>query len=224
MPSRVCLCGASVTQLSFRGQGAGSPPQSRCNFRNPFLILPVPHGSNSALHSPASALTRSPSAGKERCQRARKANASPLGWRRLGSLFWPREEPSGHWHCPGLLWGGDNRHRKGVAAEPCREPGSPVNNSCPQPGQEVIHLPGCIGPAGHAGRAPRDQAAWTRRRHSSSPCAGRGSISGLLVTGLPSLGVSKSWAGGRWGELNRPKGAAASALVGELAEFWDQDS
>lgn len=127
--------------------------------------------------------TRSPSAGAERCQRARKENASPLGRRRLGDLLWPREEPGGPCAAQARLQGRDNRHRKGGVAGPASGRALVSTTSCPQPRQEVIHLPCCAEPAGPLARY---QGTLARCRRLSLPHAGWGSTLVLLVTGLTS--------------------------------------
>lgn len=127
--------------------------------------------------------TRSPSAGAERCQGARKENAAPLGRRRLGNRLWPREAPSGPRAAQAQLRGRDNRQRKGGVAGPPSAWALLSTTSCPRPGQEVIHRPRHAGPAGPLAGY---QGTLARRRRLSPPHAGWGSTLGVLVTGWTS--------------------------------------
>lgn len=144
-------------------------------------------------------LTRSPSSGVERGQpRGQRAPVAGGGWE---ICLGPKGSPAVSGAAQGLLWGRDNRHRKGGVARSSQEPGFCVNNELP-PAR-----------AGGDSSPPPCRACWPRWPGTKGP----GSL-GRAPTLCPSLYPSpagnwldfKAWVCPRSGEgLNCPQGSRA---------------
>lgn len=98
-------------------------------------------------------------------------------------------------------------------AETSQEQGFHINNELPPwPEQEVIHLPHCMGPAGHTHRAPRD---WGGLGQVPTPCSCPGQAGNHIQPSVhwpdfKGLGVYQKQCGEC---LTAPKRAEASAIA-----------